>query len=104
MARLEREEFFNRIKERIGEDTSDDALKFMEDITDTYDELEGRARGDGEDWKAKYESLDAEWRKRYRDRFFNTGEGAKEDQEEDVKRDGEKTRTFEELFEEREGE
>ena len=104
MARLEREEFFNRIRERIGDDTSDDALKFMEDITDTYDELEGRARGDGEDWKAKYEELDAEWRKRYRDRFFNTSEGAKEDQEEDVKRDGEKTRTFEELFEEREGE
>lgn len=104
MARLEREEFFNRIKERIGEDTSDDALKFMEDITDTYNELEERARGDGEDWKAKYEGLDTEWRKRYRDRFFNTGEGAKDDQEEDVKRDGEKTRTFEELFEEREGE
>ena len=90
MARLEREEFFNRIRERIGDDT--------------YDELEGRARGDGEDWKAKYEELDAEWRKRYRDRFFNTPEAAKEDQEEDVKRDGEKTRTFEELFEEREGE
>lgn len=104
MARLEREEFFNCIRERIGDDTSDDALKFMEDITDTYDELEGRARGDGEDWKAKYEELDAEWRKRYRDRFFNTSEGAKEDQEEDVKRDGEKTRTFEELFEEREEE
>lgn len=104
MARLEREEFFNRIRERIGDDTSDGALKFMEDITDTYDELEGRVRGDGEDWKAKYEELDAEWRKRYRDRFFNTPEGAKEDQEEDVKRDGEKTRTFEELFEEREGE
>lgn len=104
MARLEREEFFNRIRERIGDDTSDEALKFMEDIADTYDELEGRARGDGEDWKAKYEELDAEWRKRYRDRFFNTLEGAKEDQEEDVKRDGEKTRTFEELFEEREGE
>ena len=104
MARLEREEFFNRIRERIGDDTSDGTLKFMEDVTDTYNELEGRARGDGEDWKAKYEELDAEWRKRYRDRFFNTPEGAKEDQREDVKRDGEKTRTFEELFEEREGE
>lgn len=104
MARLEREEFFNRIRERIGDDTSDDALRFMEDITDTYEELEERAHGDGEDWKAKYEALDAEWRKRYRDRFFNTPEGAKEDREEDVKRDGEKTHTFEELFEEREGE
>lgn len=104
MARLEREEFFNRIKERIGDDTSDETLKFMEDITDTYNELEGRATGDGEDWKSKYDSLDAEWRKRYRDRFFNTGEGAKDDQEEDVKRNGEKTHTYEELFEEREGE
>ena len=44
MPRLEREEFFNRIRERIGDDTSDDALRFMEDITDTYNELESRAR------------------------------------------------------------
>ena len=44
-----------------------------------------------------------EWRKRYRERFFGTREEVKEEQEEDVKDDG-KTRSFETLFEEREGE
>lgn len=62
MAMLEREKFFERIKERLGEDDSDEALSFLEDVTDTYDELERRAAGDGEDWKGKYEALDGEWK------------------------------------------
>lgn len=103
MAKLEREKFFERIKERLGEDDSDDALSFLEDVTDTYDELERRSAGDGEDWKGKYETLDSEWRKRYRERFFGAREEVKEEQEEDVKDDG-KTRSFDTLFEEREGE
>ena len=92
MAVLDRDNFFNRIKERLGEDDSEEALSYLEDMTDTW-----------EDWEEKYNNLDAEWRKRYRDRFFNTIEGAKEDQEEDIKDDG-KVRSFDTLFEEREGE
>lgn len=92
MAVLDRDNFFNRIRERLGEDDSEEALSYLEDITDTW-----------EDWEEKYNNLDAEWRKRYRDRFFNTIEGAKEDQEEDIKDDG-KVRSFDTLFEEREGE
>ena len=102
MAMLDREKFFERIKERLGEDDSDEALSFLEDVTDTYDDLERRAAGDGEDWKGKYEALDGEWRKRYRERFFGTREEVKEEQEEDVKDDG-KVRSFDTLFEEREG-
>lgn len=104
MAVLDRDKFFERIRERLGEDDSEEALSYLEDMTDTWDDLEARARGEGqEDWEEKYNNLDAEWRKRYRDRFFNTPEGAKEDQEEDVKDDG-KVRSFETLFEERGGE
>lgn len=103
MAMLEREKFFERIKERLGEDDSDEALSFLEDVTDTYDDLERRAAGDGEDWKGKYEALDGEWRKRYRERFFGSREEVKEEQEEDVKDDG-KTKSFDTLFGEREGE
>lgn len=104
MAVLDRDKFFERIRERLGEDDSEEALSYLEDMTDTWNDLESRARREGqEDWEAKYNNLDAEWRKRYRDRFFNTREGAKDDQEEDVKEDGE-TRSFESLFEEREGE
>ena len=47
MAMLDREKFFERIKERLGEDDSDEALSFLEDVTDTYDDLERRAAGDG---------------------------------------------------------
>ena len=104
MAVLDRDKFFERIKERLGEDDSDETLSYLEDITDTYEDLERRSRrGDEEDWKSKYESLDGEWRKRYRDRFFSSREEAKEEQEEDIKDDGKK-RSFETLFEEREGE
>lgn len=41
--------------------------------------------------------------KRYRERFFGSREEVKEEQEEDVKDDG-KVRSFDTLFEEREGE
>lgn len=104
MAVLDRDNFFNRIRERLGEDDSEEALSYLEDMTDTWEDLERRASREGEEnWEEKYNNLDAEWRKRYRDRFFNTPEGVKEDQEEDVKDDG-KVRSFETLFEEREGE
>lgn len=100
MAVLDRDKFFERIKERLGEDDSDETLSYLEDITDTYEDLERRSRREGEeDWKSKYESLDGEWRKRYRDRFFSSLKEAKEG----IKDDGKK-RSFETLFEEREGE
>lgn len=100
MAVLDRDNFFNRIRARLGEDDSEEALSYLEDMTDTWDDLERRARREGEEnWEEKYNNLDAEWRKRYMDRFFNTIEGAKEG----IKDDG-KVRSFETLFEEREGE
>ncbi len=104
MAVLVRDNFFNRLRELIGEDDSEEALSYLEDMVDTWEDLERRAsREGGENWEERYNNLDAEWRKRYRDRFFNTQEGAKDDQEEDIKDDG-KVRSFETLFEEREGE
>lgn len=100
MPYLNKDEFMARIKERIGEDMSDDAVSFIEDASDTYDELTRRS-SDTEDWKTKYEENDAKWRQKYRERFFTSAE-IKEEQEENVKEDGE-PRTFDELFEEREG-
>lgn len=69
---LNRDDFFGRLHERLGEDTSEDAIKFLEDMTDTYNDLEKRATGDGTDWQKKYNELDEAWKKRYRHRFFNT--------------------------------
>lgn len=73
-----KDELLNILKERIGEDTSDEALAFIEDITDTITDFEKRAEGDGVDWKKKYEDNDAEWRAKYKERFFS-GEPAKAD-------------------------
>jgi hypothetical protein len=106
MAVLSKEDFMKRLKERVGDDTSDEAMSFIEDMTDTFNDMETRSSGNSEEqWKQKYDELDKSWRKKYKDRFFNsetTPEHIKDEQEEDVKDDGEE-KTFEDLFEEREG-
>lgn len=108
MAVLGKDDFFKRIRDHIGDDTSDESIAFIEDVTDTYNALEQSSK-DETDWKSKYEELDENWKKRYRDRFFNnddegetTPDKAMVKQKENVKADGEK-RDFEDLFEEREG-
>lgn len=112
MSVLNREEFFNRVKALVGEDTSDETLHTLEDFNDTFDSFSG-SNSETEDWRARYEENDKMWAKRYRDRFFgnadNDGEQhmvtpaqAMQEQQNNIEEDGEK-RTFEELFEEREG-
>lgn len=73
MAVLSREEYLTKIQERLGDDVSDDSIKFLEDLTDTYNDLEKRAKGDGEDWKKRYEDNNEAWKKRYQQRFFSGG-------------------------------
>ena len=106
MAVLSKEDFTARLKARIGDDDSDEALSFLEDMTDTFNDLETRsANKDGEDWKKKYEDNDKAWREKYKSRFYDSGttpEDVKKEQTEDVKDDGTET-TFDDLFVEREG-
>lgn len=102
MAVKTREEILEAIKSKIGEDTSDDSISLLEDITDTIDDYETRV-ADKTDWKNKYDELDATWRRKYIERFSGkSGEGIKNEQEEQIKDDDE-PRTFDELFTEREG-
>ena len=70
MAVLTREQMLERIKQRIGEDTSDEALKLIEDVSDTIDDYETKTK-DTTDWEKKYKENDEQWRKKYKDRFFN---------------------------------
>ena len=72
---LDRETYFNRVHDRIGNDTSEEALSFLEDMTDTFNDLEKKSRGTGEDWKQKYDELDKTWRERYRHRFMTSDGG-----------------------------
>ena len=106
MAVLTREDYLERLNTLVGEDNSDEALQIIEDFTDTFDNLGTQNdNNDNENWKQKYEELDATWRQKYRDRFMNsqtTEEDVIEDQEDNVEYDGE-LKEYDELFEEREG-
>ena len=71
MAVKTREEILESFKTRLGENPDDESISFLEDVTDTLDDFEKRANGDGTDWKTKYEENDANWRKKYTERFFS---------------------------------
>ena len=106
MAILTREDYLERLNTLVGEDNSDEALQIIEDFTDTFDNLGTQNdNNDNENWKQKYEELDATWRQKYRDRFMNsqtTEEDVIEEQEDNVETDGE-LKEYDDLFEEREG-
>lgn len=85
------EEILEKTKTILGDNTSDEALSLIEDITDSYSLPEV-------DWEQKYNENDAMWRQKYRDRFYSGVPQEKEDFFEDEK-PSIKTK-FEELFEE----
>lgn len=103
MARLTVEEFLNRIRERTKDMDDDDTLQFIEDATDTLNGL--TENKDETDWKAKYEENDKQWRQKYKDRFFSTGDSVEEnnnaeDETEDETEDNEEimANNFDDLF------
>lgn len=96
MAVKTREEILAELKARVGEQTDDETIAFLEDITDTLSDLETKAKGDGTDWKAKYEENDAEWRKKYTERFYSSDPDP--DPEPPKQDDTTKPKTFAELF------
>jgi hypothetical protein len=99
MAIKSKEELLASIKNRFGEDTSDDALSLYEDLSDTITDFENKAKGDGVDWKKKYEDNDRDWREKYRDRFFNGGSD-EDDKDDPLVPPVKKQYKFEDLFKE----
>ena len=94
MAVRTKEELMEAIRGRVGD--SDEDLAFIEDVTDTFSDLETRA-ADQTGWQAKYEENDREWRERYRARFFN--EETPEPEPEDPDPEEHKTPTsYDDLF------
>ena len=71
MAIRSKDEILESLKGRIGESTDDETIAFIEDITDTFTDLEDKAKGDGTDWKTMYEENDKAWRTKYTERFFS---------------------------------
>lgn len=89
MAVKTKEELLNTIKglENVDEDAS---IALIEDVSDTMDSF-----SNSEDWKTKYEENDAAWKKKYKDRFFNSSASSKDEEDEDEEP---RTYTFEALF------
>lgn len=103
MAVLSKEKLLESVSERFKDDTSDEALSFIEDITDTLNSYVS-----GEDWKTKYEENDAAWRERYKERFFSTDVEKQKDEtvnvsEETVDESENEPSKYEDLFETKEG-
>ena len=91
------EEIMNILRNHIGDDTSDASLSLLEDVQDTFSDMETRANGDGINWQQRYEDNDREWREKYRNRFFSADPiPDPEPEAEPAKR----VTTFEELFKE----
>lgn len=69
--KLNREDFMSAISAIVGERTDDEAIAFVENMTDTYDGF-----GDSEkdktiaDLQKSLEETEQSWRKKYRDRFY----------------------------------
>ena len=90
-----KEEILNSVKEILKDDTSDSALSLIEDLSDTLDNAKP---SDETDWKAKYEENDAQWRQRYRDRFFSKPAQEEEEPDDPVPEVTNEPKTFSDLF------
>lgn len=62
-----KDELMASIKSKFGDDTSDETIALLEDISDTLDTTK-----DGSDWKKKFEDNDKMWREKYTSRFFDS--------------------------------
>ena len=91
-----KDELIEMVTKRIGEDTSDEAIAFLEDVTDTLNNYE-TITADNTNWKEKYEENDKEWRTKYKERFMN-GDPSHDD--EIIEEETEKKYTFDSLFKE----
>lgn len=101
MAKLEREAFLERIKSRLGETPSDEDISFLEDMTDTFDGFSGTFTQNDIDSAVK--AKDEEWRKKYTERFFDTGSKPPEGKDPKEDDDTAENITIEDLYTEKEG-
>lgn len=92
-----KDEILEAIKTRVGDNTDDETISLLEDVSDTLADLETKANG-GEDWKTKYEENDKLWRERYTNRFFS--KEPEPDPKLDPEPEPEVKKTFSDLFKE----
>lgn len=90
-------ELIESAKTLIGENTSDEALGFMDDLSDTMTDFDTRTK-DSTNWEEKYKENDANWRKRYMDRF--NGKPVEDEVDDSYELPEPPKKTFLDLFEE----
>lgn len=91
MAKVTFAELQEQINAIVGDRQDDEALHLLENVADTLTA--------DEDWRAKYEAVDADWRKKYRERFNGGGEEQEPPKEQE---EPEHKITFDDLFEKKE--
>lgn len=96
MAIVSKEDLIKRLSEKFGDDNSDEVIQLTEDLSDTLEDFIARVE-DKEDWKAKFEENDANWRKKYKDRFLEPSDNEEEIHKQDE--DENTNVTFNDLFE-----
>ena len=110
MAKLSKSEMFKKVKEYLKEDTSDEAISLLEDLTDTLSDDNPDKDKEIEDLKKQVEEIDKSWRQRYIDRFEGkvtenledkTPEGDDTDDVDDVTEEDEDL-TFDDLLNDKE--
>ena len=96
MAVLKKDELLTSLKGILGDNTSDESLKLLEDVSDTITDFENKTK-DTTAWEEKYKKLDNDWRTKYRERFFSKSENDEPD-EPDIDEPKPKKREFSDLF------
>lgn len=96
MSVVSKEDLIKRFAEKFTGDTSDEVIQLTEDLTDTLEDFIAKVE-DKDDWKAKFEENDANWRKKYKDRFLEPSVNEEEIHEQDE--DENTNVTFNDLFE-----
>lgn len=91
MAIKTKQEVLDGLKKFIpNDDTSDDTLAFLQDVSDTLD-----AGAENVDYKQKLADNDKKWRQKYRDAFYNPPDKPDQEQEPDSEP---KRRSYADLF------
>lgn len=88
------DEFMNRIRTLVGDDTSDETLATIQDFSDTLNSF-GDSANEIARLNREITEQDEAWRKKYRDAFFH---GPEESYPDYPPNDGPKKLTFESLF------
>ena len=91
-----KEELVSALRTVLGDTPTDDGVALLEDVTDSFSELETKMKDAEVEAQAKYDTLEAEWKERYTKRFSEVERPT----DIDLKGETEESemKTFEDLF------